>query len=77
MQEAYYNEFDPEKAEWLRQLIDMGLIPPGDVDERSITDVRADEIRHYTQHHFFAGIGVWPYALRNAGWPDDEPVATA
>lgn len=77
MEETYYNEFDPEKAEWLLQLIDMGLIPPGDVDERSIIDVRADEIRHYTQHHFFAGIGVWPYALRNAGWPDDEPVATA
>ena len=25
---------------------------------------------------FFAGIGVWSFALRNAGWPDDRPVWT-
>ncbi|MBF1996638.1 DNA cytosine methyltransferase, partial [Serratia symbiotica] len=25
---------------------------------------------------FFAGIGVWSYALRNAGWPDEKPVWT-
>src|SRR5690606_7095990 len=30
----------------------------------------------YTQYHFFAGIGGWPYALRLAGWPDDWPVWT-
>jgi hypothetical protein len=29
-----------------------------------------------TQCHFFAGIGVWSYALRLAGWPDDRPVWT-
>ena len=26
--------------------------------------------------HFFAGIGVWSYALRLAGWPDNRPVWT-
>jgi site-specific DNA-cytosine methylase len=28
------------------------------------------------QCHFFAGIAVWSYALRLAGWPDDRPVWT-
>ncbi|WP_408611812.1 DNA cytosine methyltransferase [Chitiniphilus purpureus] len=73
---AYYNERDPFAAQWLRNLIAAGHIAPGDVDERSIEDVHPDDIRHYTQCHFFAGIGVWSYALRRAGWPDDRPVWT-
>jgi DNA (cytosine-5)-methyltransferase 1 len=74
---AYYNEYDPKAAAWLRQLIKNGLIADGDVDERSITEVEASDIRRYTQHHFFAGIGGWSYALRLAGWADDKPVCTA
>jgi len=74
---AYYNEFDPKAAAWLRQLIKNGDIGPGEVDERSIKDVTATDLRGFTQHHFFAGIGVWSYALRNAGWTDDRPVCTA
>ena len=73
---AYYNEIDPYAAQWLRNLISAGHIAPGDVDERSIEDVRPDDIRGYTQCHFFAGIGVWSHALRNAGWSDDRPVWT-
>ncbi len=73
---AYYNEFDTYAAQWLRNLIAADLIAPGDVDERSITDVRADELTGYTQCHFFAGIGVWSLALRLSGWPDDRPVWT-
>ena len=73
---AYYNEIDPYAAQWLRNLITAGHIAPGDVDERSIEDVRPDDLRGYTQCHFFAGIGVWSYALRLAGWPDDRPVWT-
>jgi len=73
---AYYNEIDPFAAEWIRQLINQNVIAPGDVDERSIVDVQADDIKGYTQCHFFAGIGVWSYALRQAGWPDDLPVWT-
>ncbi|MCH4543168.1 DNA cytosine methyltransferase [Ochrobactrum sp. A-1] len=73
---AYYNEFDKNAAAWLRELIKAGLIAPGDVDERSIEDVTPAELRGYTQCHFFAGIGVWSYALRRAGWPDDRPVWT-
>lgn len=73
---AYYNEIDPFAAQWLRNLISAGHIAPGDVDERSIVDVRPDDVRGYTQCHFFAGIGGWSYALRLAGWPDDRTVWT-
>jgi DNA (cytosine-5)-methyltransferase 1 len=73
---AYYNEIDPYAAEWLRGLIVMGLIPWGDVDERSIVDVQPDDLRGYTQCHFFAGVGGWSYALHLAGWPEDRAVWT-
>jgi DNA (cytosine-5)-methyltransferase 1 len=73
---AYYNEHDPKAAAWLRELIKAGLIAPGEVDERSIEDVVPNELNGFTQCHFFAGIGVWSYALRLAGWPDDRPVWT-
>ncbi|WP_369050472.1 DNA cytosine methyltransferase [Burkholderia gladioli] len=73
---AYYNEIDPYAAQWLRNLIAAGHIAPGDVDERSIEDVRPDDLCGYTQCHFFAGLGGWSRALRLAGWPDDRPVWT-
>lgn len=74
---AYYNENDAYAAAWLRNLVARGLIAPGDVDDRSIVDVRAEDLRGYTQCHFFAGIGIWSHALRTAGWPDERPVWTA
>ncbi|CZX05221.1 DNA cytosine methyltransferase [Enterobacter hormaechei] len=73
---AYYNEIDPFAAQWLRNLIAGGHIAPGEVDERSIEDVTPDDLRGFTQFHFFAGIGVWSHSLRLAGWPDDKPVWT-
>ncbi|MDP9572409.1 UNVERIFIED_ORG: DNA (cytosine-5)-methyltransferase 1 [Agrobacterium larrymoorei] len=73
---AYYNEFDPYAAQWLRNLIAKNLIAPGDVDERSIVDVQPDDLKSYTQCHFFAGIGGWSLAARLAGWPDDRPLWT-
>jgi DNA (cytosine-5)-methyltransferase 1 len=73
---AYYNENDPFLAAWLRNLIAAGLIADGVVDERSIVDVQAADLRGFAQVHLFAGIGGWSYALRLAGWPDDEPVWT-
>lgn len=72
----YYNEFDPKAAAWLRELIKAGLIPEGDVDERDIRQVSGNDLERYTQCHFFAGIGGWPYALELAGWPDDVRVWT-
>jgi DNA (cytosine-5)-methyltransferase 1 len=73
---VYYNENDPFAAAWLRNLIAANLIAPGDVDERSIVDVGADDFTGYVQCHFFAGIAGWAYALRLAGWPDDRPCWT-
>ncbi|EFH4744265.1 TPA: DNA cytosine methyltransferase [Escherichia coli] len=74
---AYYNEIDPFAAQWLRNLIDAGLIAPGVVDTRSIEDVTPNDLKGFKQCNFFAGIGGWALALRMAGWPDDRPVWTA
>jgi DNA (cytosine-5)-methyltransferase 1 len=73
---AYYNEHDQGAAAWLRELIRIGAIAPGDVDGRSISQVCAADLGGYTQCHFFAGIGGWAYALRLANWPDDRPIWT-
>ena len=73
---AYYNEIEPYAAQWLRNLIAAGHIAPGDVDERSIKEVKADDLKGYKQCHFFAGIGGWSIALRQAGWDDARSVWT-
>ncbi len=65
---AYYNEIDPYAAQWLRNLMAEGWITKGDVDERSIEDVRPDDLAGYDRLHFFAGVAVWDYALNQAGW---------
>jgi DNA (cytosine-5)-methyltransferase 1 len=76
MKAAYYNEHDKFAAGWLRELIKAGVIADGEVDERDIQEVQPGDLRGFTQCHFFAGVGVWSYALRTAGWPDDTPVWT-
>src|SRR5690348_14114209 len=73
---AYYNEHDPFAAAWLRELIKSGHIAYGEVDERDIRDIVPSELTSYTQCHFFAGIGIWSYALRQANWPDTAHVWT-
>lgn len=73
---AYYNEHDPTAAAWLRELIQRKQIALGIVDETDVRDVVSRDLLGFTQCHFFAGIGVWSYALRQAGWPDDRPVWT-
>jgi DNA (cytosine-5)-methyltransferase 1 len=72
----YYNEYDPFAAAWLRELIKDGLIPDGVVDERSIADVAPEDLKGFTQCHFFCGIGGWSRALHIAGWSPDRPVWT-
>lgn len=64
----YYNDNDPFAAQWARNLIKAGLVPDGEVDERSILDVSPDDLRGFHQCHFFSGILGWPYALQLAGW---------
>lgn len=76
MSGAYFNEYDPKAAAWIRELIRRGLVADGVVDERSILDVQPDDLRGFTQCHFFAGIAGWSFALRLVGWPDDRPVWT-
>ena len=69
---AYYNEIDPYAAQWIRDLMAEGWITKGDVDERSIEDVRPNELSGYDRLHFFAGVAVWDYALNQAGWGRSE-----
>ena len=73
---TYYNENNIYAAQWLRNLIAGGAISKGDVDERSIDDVRPSDLQGYTRCHFFAGIGGWDLALQWAGWPHERPVWT-
>lgn len=73
---AYYNEIDDFAAETIENLILAGHVAPGVVDRRSIEDVSPEDLREFTQCHFFAGIAVWSLGLRRAGWSDDRPVWT-
>ena len=66
---AYYNDSKEFNCDWLQNLIRDGLIPEGEVDDRPIQAVSADDVRGFSQRHWFAGIGGWAYALRLAGWP--------
>lgn len=72
----YYNEWDPQAAAWLRELIKAGHIPQGIVDERSITEVTPADLSGFTQCHFFAGIGGWSRALQLADIPATVPLWT-
>jgi DNA (cytosine-5)-methyltransferase 1 len=65
---AYYNEIDHAMCAWLSNLMDAGFITPGRIDDRSIYDVRPDDVMGYERVHFFAGIAGWDYALNLAGW---------
>lgn len=65
---AYYNEIDPNAAEWIRELIKNGLVTDGEVDERSIEDVLPADVNGFDRCHFFAGIAAWDYALNLAGF---------
>jgi DNA (cytosine-5)-methyltransferase 1 len=73
---TYYNDNEPFVCDWLRNMIAAGELPPGDVDERSIADVKPEDLSGYDQCHLFCGIGGWPLALMLAGWPAGAPVWT-
>lgn len=70
----YYNEIDAFAVQWLRNLTDQGVVPAGEVDERSICDVRPEDLGRLRRVHLFAGIGGWAEACRLAGWPSDIPI---
>ena len=73
---AYFNENSAFPAAWLENLTAAGHIAKGEIDDRDIRQVTPDDLRGFDQCHFFAGIGVWSYALRLAGVPDDARVWT-
>lgn len=72
----FYNEIDDYCCDWLGQLIQSQLIPPGVVDRRDIRDIAPAELAQYVQCHFFAGIAGWPLALARAGVRADRPLWT-
>ncbi len=73
---AIYNEIEPYACDWLDNLVAAGHIAAGRVERRSIAELGPDDLAGPGQRHFFAGIGVWSYALRLAGWPDGADVWT-
>ncbi len=73
----YYNEIDAAACHVLDEMSARDVIAPGIADPRSIKDVTADDIRHHTQCHWFAGGGFWSVAARLAGWPDIARLWTA
>lgn len=73
---VYYNEFDKEKCAALQALMDDGIIRKGDIDDRSIGDVRGSDLQGYERCHFFAGVGLWDVALDLAGWEEGRGVWT-
>ena len=71
---TFYNENDPGAVEWLGELQSRGLIAKGDIDGRSIEELRGEDCGPTS--HFFAGIGGWAYALQLAGWDPARDVWT-
>jgi DNA (cytosine-5)-methyltransferase 1 len=70
----YFNDIDANACAWLAELQRGGEIPPGKIDQRSITDVRGTDLVSATRVHLFAGIAGWELACRIAGWPDSIPL---
>ncbi len=73
---SFYNDNERYCVSWLENLITMKLLPEGEVNSTSIEEIDPNATRGFTQCHFFAGLGGWPYALRLAGWPEDRPIWT-
>jgi len=73
---VYYNDNDLNCAAWLANLMEARLIRHGKIDQKSIAEVRAEDLEGIKAAHFFAGIAGWELALRLAGWPKDLQVWT-
>jgi DNA (cytosine-5)-methyltransferase 1 len=54
---AYYNDNDRHAAAWLRELIKAGMITDGDVDERSIAEVKGADLKGYGRVGLLRGYG--------------------
>ena len=65
---VFYNDVDQNCCAWLSNLMDGGLIRPGTISDKSITELTPEMLNGYELAHFFAGIAGWDYALTLAGW---------
>jgi site-specific DNA-cytosine methylase len=72
-----YTDIEPFCCEVLRARVADGGLLPGDVWERDVRTLTADELKPYTQVHLFCGIGASPLGLKWARWPSDLSVVTA
>jgi DNA (cytosine-5)-methyltransferase 1 len=73
---ALYNEIESYPVQWLSNLINANAIAPGIVSHCDIRALTPQNVASFNQLHVFAGIGIWSYALRLAGWPDELAVWT-
>lgn len=72
-----YTDIDPFCCAVLRARVADGGLPAGEVWERDIKTLTADELAPFTQVHLFAGIGGFPLGLARAGWPKGTRTMTA
>ncbi len=72
-----YTDIEPFCCEVLSARVADGGLLPGDVWERDVRTLAADELKPYTQVHLFCGIGASPLGLKWAGWPAHLSVVTA
>ena len=77
MNKVYYNDNEEYCCRVLRARIADGRLPEGTVDNRSISDVPAREIKKYRQVHLFAGIGGFPLALQMANFGRSRSILSA
>ena len=71
-----YTDIDPFCCEVLRARVADGGLLPGEVWERDVRTLTAEELAPFTQIHLFAGIGASPLGLKWAGWPNEWPIIT-
>lgn len=71
-----YTDNDLKCCQWLENLVAAGQLPAGRIICRDIRDFKPADFDGFKQVHHFCGIGGWPYALKLAGWPEDEEVWT-
>src|SRR5262245_61312825 len=74
---VYYNENSKKKCAALKELMHDGHIRKGEIDDRSIADVQPQDLIGFDRCHFFAGLGLWDFALDLAGAKSDGPIWTA